>query len=119
MGITAHTLPNADKDGWKKVKVTASGVVNKVKPGAIYGGAVMVTAGTSTTLLAYDDTTAGAGNELHPVTTTLTAGQAVGPLGGVGAVTVVSPISEGVRLDRGLYLTIGGTGSPVFWVLYK
>lgn len=119
MGITAHTIPNADKDGWKKVKVTATGQVAKIKPGAIYGGAFMVTAGTSTTLIAYDDTSAAAANQLHPVTAALTAGQAVGPMGGVGAVTVLSPVCEGVRLERGLYLTIGGTGSPAFWVLYK
>lgn len=119
MGITAHTLPNADKDGWKKAKVTATGIVSKIRPGAIYGGAFMVTAGTSTTLIAYDDTSAAAGNQLHPVTATLTAGQAVGPMGGVGPVTVLSPVCEGVRLERGLYLTIGGTGSPAFWVLYK
>lgn len=119
MGITAHTIPNADKDGWKKVKVSATGLVAKVKAGSIYGGAFLVTAGTSTTLLAYDDTSAAAANALHPVTATLTAGQMVGPMGGVGPVTVVSPFCEGVRIERGLYLTVGGTGSPAFWVLYK
>jgi hypothetical protein len=119
MGITAHTLPNADKDGWKKVKVTATGIVSKIKPGAIYGGAFMVAAGTSTTLTAYDDASAAAGSLLHPVTAILTAGQMIGPMGGVGAITAVSPIGEGIRMERGLYLTVGGTGSPSFWVLYK
>lgn len=79
----------------------------------------MPVAGTSTTLTAYDNTSATAATLLHPATATLTAGQMIGPLGGVGAVTVVSPVFEGVRLERGLYVTVGGTGSPEFWILYK
>jgi len=114
MPLTAKS----DSQGWQRIKVTATGAV-KLKPGAVYGGAVMLTAGTSTTLTAYDDTSAAAANQLHPVTVALSAGQIVGPFGGVSPVTVVAPLTDGVMLKKGLYLTVGGTGSPVFWVLWK
>lgn len=117
MALTAHSIPPVP--GWRRVKVTATGIVPGLKAGDIYGGAYMPTAGTTTTLTAYDDTTNGAANLLHPATATLTAGQYVGAMGGVSPITVAAPIADGIVLQTGLYLTVGGTGSPVFWVLYK
>lgn len=120
MAITQHMLPTQPQtSGWKMVKVTATGAVPKLKAGSVYGGTYMPTAGTTTTLTAYDDTTNGAANLLHPASATLTAGQYVGPMGGVSPITVAAPIGDGVQLKTGLYLTVGGTGSPAFWVLYK
>jgi hypothetical protein len=49
----------------------------------------------------------------------LTAGQYVNPFGSVNPITSAPPIIDGVKLDKGLYVTVGGTGSPVFWALYK
>lgn len=102
---------------WNKKKVTATGDVG-LPPGTLFGGVVMTVAGTSTTLTAYDNT-AASGDVHFPTTATLTAGQMVGPMGGVSPITVVGPMNWGVLLTKGLYLTVGGSGSPVFWVLYR
>lgn len=108
------TLTNA---GWKLRKVTASG--NCLAAGEMFGGIMMPTAGTTTTLTAYDDTTAVAANLIIATTATLTAGQFVDCTGGVVTITASRGLGDGINLTRGLYLTVGGTGSPVFWVLYK
>lgn len=104
--------------GWKRRKVTATGLVG-LGAGTIYGGVYMTTAGTTTTLTAYDAATADAAAILHAATATLTAGQYVSPIGGVSPITVAPAMSDGVLLSTDLYLTVGGTGSPVFWVLFK
>lgn len=108
---------------WKKIKVTATGAVPNLGRGNIYGGIVTQVVGTSTTLTIYDDTTAVAGNLITPVTNTATtnvAGAFTGPIGSsVSALTAVPYIDAGIELERGLYITIGGTGSPAFWVLYQ
>lgn len=103
--------------GWKLKKVTATGAV--LSPGNQFGGVMMPTAGTTTTLTVYDDVTAAAGNLIIATTATLTAGQFVDPTGGVVTITAARALGEGIQLANGLYLTVGGTGSPVFWVLYK
>lgn len=104
---------------WKKVKVTATGAVADIGPGTVFGGIMMPVAGTSTTLTMYDAGSAVAANLLFPTTATLTAGQFVSPFGGVGAITVNNQAQAGMILTTGLYLTVGGTGSPSFWVLYR
>lgn len=108
---------------WKKKLVTATGLVIGVSRGNIYGGIVTRTVGTTTTLTIYDDTTAVAGNLITPATATATtnvAGAFTGPIGSsVSALTAVPSMSDGIELERGLYITIGGTGSPAFWVLYQ
>ena len=103
--------------GWKLKKVTATGKV--LDAGEIFGGMFMPTAGTSTTVTLYDDSTAAAASLIVATTAALTAGQYVSPIGGVAPITVGRDLAEGVILARGLYVTVGGTGSPVFWVLYK
>ena len=104
-------------NGWKKRKVTASGIVGSA--GEIFGGIMVPTVGTTTTVTAYDDTSAAAANLLFPATATLTAGQFINPVGGVVPITADKSLGQGLFLHTGLYLTIGGTGSPSMWVLYK
>lgn len=108
---------------WRKVLITATGLVPNLGKGVIYGGMICRTGGTSTTITAYDDTTAVAGNLITPVTNTATtnvAGAYISPFGsGVSALTVAPTIDSGLELERGLYVTIGGSGSPAFWVLYQ
>ena len=106
---------------WRKLKVTASGTI--LGRGNIYGGIVTQVVGTTTTLTVYDDTTAVAGNLITPVTATGTtniAGAYTPAIGSsVSSLTAVPNMDFGIELERGLYITIGGTGSPAFWVLYK
>jgi len=108
---------------WKKVRVTATGVVPGVGRGNTYGGIITQTVGTTTTLTVYDAASAVATSLITPVTATATtniAGAFVPAIGSsVSALTAVPPISDGIELDVGLYITVGGTGSPAFWVLYK
>jgi hypothetical protein len=99
---------------WNKTAVTATGQV--LGQGVEFGGAFLSVAGTSTTLTAYDNTSA-AGNPVIPVSATLTVGQFVPPNGGL-PVGAALP-AEGVMLTTGLYVTVGGTGSPVFYVLWR
>lgn len=103
--------------GWKTKKVTASGQV--LGAGAIYGGIMMPIAGTSSTVTVYDDTSAVAANTLTPTTAALTAGQFVSPTSGVVPITANAGLADGLVLNLGLYITVGGTGSPTFLVLYK
>lgn len=105
-------------NGWKRVKITATGTV-PIGAGAIFGGISCPTVGTSSTLAAYDATSADAATILFPTTATLTAGQFVGPTGGVVPITTAAPLGDGVVLNTGLHVVFAGTGSPVFWVLYK
>lgn len=108
---------------WRKAKLTATGIVPGVSKGNIYGGIITQAVGTSTTLTVYDDTAAVAGNLITPVTNTTTtnvAGAFTSPYGSaVGSLTAVPSVDSGIELDNGLYVTIGGTGSPTFWVLYQ
>jgi len=108
---------------WNKVRITATGVVPNLSAGSIYGGIVTQAVGTTTTLTVYDDTSAVTASLITPVTATATtnvAGAFSGPIGsGVSAITAVPPMNVGLTLERGLYVVIGGTGSPTFWVLYK
>jgi hypothetical protein len=108
---------------WNKVRITATGTVSNVKAGSIYGGIVTQAVGTSTTLTIYDDTSAVTASLITPVTATATtnvAGAFTGPIGsGVSGITAAPPMIAGLTLERGLYVAIGGTGSPTFWVLYK
>jgi hypothetical protein len=109
---------------WKKTKVTATGAVANLGKGNIYGGIVTQVVGTTTTITVYDDVAATAGYLITPVTATATtnvAGAFTSAIGsGVSPLTVAAPLPvSGIELERGLYITIGGTGSPAFWVLYK
>ncbi len=108
---------------WKKVRITATGVVPNLGRGNTYGGIITQAVGTSTTLTVYDDTSAVTASLITPVTatgTTNVAGAFTGPIGSsVSALTAVPPMDAGIVLDKGLYVTVGGTGSPTFWVLYK
>lgn len=103
--------------GWKLKKITATG--QALAAGDVFGGVMHPTTGTTTTLTAYDDTSAVAGNLIIATTATLTAGQFVGCTGGVVTITASRDLSDGIQMARGLWLVVGGTGSPVFWVLYK
>lgn len=109
---------------WRKVRVTATGAVPGVGKGNIYGGIVTQVVGTTTTVTVYDDTAATAAYLITPVTATATtniAGAYTPAMGSsVSSLTAVPPMGDfGVELERGLYITIGGTGSPAFWVLYQ
>lgn len=108
---------------WKKLKVTATGAVSGLGKGNIYGGIITQAVGTSTTLTVYDDTAATAGYLITPVTNTATtnvAGAYTAPIGSsVSSLTAIPNMDFGIELERGLYITIGGTGSPTFWVLYQ
>lgn len=103
--------------GWKLKKVTATGAV--LGPGAVFGGIMMPIAGTTSTVTVYDDTAANAAQTIIPTTAALTAGQFVSPTAGVVPVTANAGLGEGLYLNLGLYVTVGGTGSPTFLVLYK
>ena len=108
---------------WRKVRVTATGVVPGVGKGNIYGGIVTQAVGTTTTLTVYDAASAVAADLITPVTATATtniAGAFTPCIGSsVSALTAVPPMETGIELKTGLYITVGGTGSPTFWVLYQ
>ena len=112
-----------DNIKWSKVKITATGVVPNLGRGNIFGGIITQVVGTTTTLTAYDDIAATAANLIIPVTATATtnvAGVFTSPFGGAnGTLTACPPVVCGLELERGLYVTIGGTGAPTFYVLYK
>ena len=104
--------------GWKLKKITATG--QALNAGEIFGGLMHPTTGTTTTVALYDDTSAAAANLIIPTTATLTAGQFVDPTGGVVTVSTARGIGpDGIRMNLGLWIVVSGTGSPVFWVLYK
>ena len=108
---------------WNKLRITATGLVSGIGRGNIYGGIITQAVGTSTTLTVYDNTTAVAADLITPVTATATtnvAGAFISCIGSsVSALTAIPPKEEGIVLDKGLFITIGGTGSPTFWVLYQ
>lgn len=104
----------ASNGAWNKTLVTAS--ANVFGKGVEFGGAYLSVAGTSTTITAYDAITA-AGDPVIPTTTALAVGQYVPPAGGL-ALNVAIP-ANGVVLTTGLYITVGGTGSPKIYVLWR
>jgi hypothetical protein len=112
--MARSTIPS----GWRLKKVTATG--QWLNAGEIFGGLMHPTTGTTTTVALYDDTSAAAGSLIIATTATLTAGQFVDPTGGVVTITAARGIGpDGLRMNLGLWGVVGGTGSPVFWVLYK
>jgi len=108
---------------WNKIRVTATGTVAGIGKGNIYGGIITQAVGTSTTITVYDDTAAVAATMITPITaaaTTNIAGVYTPAIGSaVGSLTVVPPIDGGIVLERGLHITIGGTGAPTFLVLFR
>lgn len=110
----------ASFDMWHKTLVTASGLVPGITLGNLgveYGGIQMITPGTSTTVTVYDNTTA-TGDPAIPTTATLsTAGTFVSAFG--SSITSVPTPGSGVRFVNGIYVNIGGSGSPKFWVYWR
>lgn len=108
---------------WKKQRITETGLVSGISAGNTYGGIITQAVGTTTTIAVYDDTSAVTASLITPVTATATtnvAGVFTPPIGSsVGTLTAVPPMTAGVVLDKGLFITIGGTGSPTFIVLYR
>lgn len=108
---------------WKKVRITATGAVAGIVPGSIFGGIITQAVGTSTTLSAHDAASAVAADLIIPTTTTTNtnvAGAFTSPFGGAGGVvTAAPPVDAGLLLTTGLWVVIGGTGTPAFWVLYR
>lgn len=101
---------------WKKKEITALGDQAVFGQGVEIGGFWVAAAGTGTTLTCYDD--AAAKNDMFlPVTATLTVGQFVQPFGGL-PIPGTAP-DYGLMLNKGLYITVGGTGSPEIYVLYR
>jgi len=107
---------------WKKKQITATGAVDGIGPGDVFGGIITQAVGTTTTLTAYDAASAVAANLIIPVTTTTNtnvAGAFTSPFGGAGGLATTAPsVDAGLILTTGLYVTIGGTGAPTFWVLF-
>lgn len=107
---------------WKRQRITASGAVAGIGAGNVFGGLMYQVAGTSTTITVHDDTVGtDATKLLIPTTAALAAvGYFINPFGGAIATDTIQPQAmAGLLLDTGLYVTIGGTGSPAFWVLYR
>ena len=108
---------------WRKLRITATGLVAGIGKGNIYGGIITQAVGTSTTLAIYDAVSAVAADLITPVTATGTtniAGAFTPCIGSsVSALTAIPTLEGGIVLDKGLFITIGGTGSPTFWVLYR
>jgi len=102
-------------ESWKLKEITATGVAF---PHPIdFGGAFLAVAGTSTTITAYNHAASATGSPVVPTTAALTVGQFVPPAGGL-ALNVVPP-ANGIRCDAGLYVTVGGTGSPKIYILWR
>lgn len=104
----------ATNAAWNKTLVSASGAV--LGQGVEFGGAFVSAAGTNTTVTAYDAATA-TGDPVIPTTATLTVGQYIPPAGGL-ALNVTTP-ANGIKLTTGLYVSVGGTGSPKIYVLWR
>lgn len=107
-------------DMWNKTLVTASGLVTGIAMspnGVEYGGIQMAVAGTSTTVTIYDNT-AASGTPAIPTTGTLSAVGAFVSAFGPSATSIPTP-GSGVRFTSGIYVQIGGTGSPQFWVYWR
>lgn len=94
---------------WNKKRVTASGVA--FTGACEFGGVICQVVGTSTTVTVYDATSASA-NDMVVASTNLTAANDfVAPTKAVGG--------SGLHHKNGIYVTLGGTGSPAVWVLYR
>lgn len=110
-------------NAWKWVQVTATGVVAGIGPGNIFGGIMTQAVGTTTTITVYDAGSAVAGSMIVPVTATATtnvAGATTGCVGSAVSTLAIQPnLCVGLMLQVGLYITVGGTGSPTFLVLYR
>jgi hypothetical protein len=108
---------------WKKLRITATGLVAGIGAGNTYGGIITQAVGTTTTIAVYDDTSAVTASLITPVTATATtnvAGVFTPCIGSsVGTLVSVPAMTAGVVLDKGLFITVGGTGSPTFLVLYR
>lgn len=100
---------------WNLTEISATGTVFPNKD-VEFGGCFLAVAGTSTTVAAYDNTSA-AGSPLIPTTAALTVGQYVPPFGGL-ALSISAPAC-GVQLKTGLHIVVGGTGSPKIYVLWR
>ena len=111
-------LTNSVTD-WKMKKVTGTTAQLVLGAGDVFGGLFMSVAGTTTTVACYDALSALAIQLFIPTTATLTAGQYVSPTGSVVPITASRDLSAGVILSTGLWMVIGGSASPTFWVLYK
>lgn len=106
----------ASPNAWNRKLITATGQV--FGQGVEVGGFYVSVAGTNTTITAHDNTEAS-GDPIVPTTATLTVGQSVNPFGGL-AVNGSGPVGDaGYRLSTGLYVTVGGTGSPKIYVLWR
>jgi len=97
---------------WKKVRVTATGLVSAVGAGRIFGGLSYIS-GTAPTAIAYDALTADTTNQLWAGAAPVVDRAPVNCLGNASSV-----LTFGVELTNGLFLTLGGT-SPVLWVWYR
>ena len=108
---------------WKKVRLTAGGIVPGIGPGNVFGGIITQAVGVTTTIAAYDAASAVTADLIIPVTTTgntNVAGAFTSPFGGAGGVvTAAPPVDAGLVLTTGLFVVIGGTGAPTLWVLYR
>jgi hypothetical protein len=99
---------------WNKQLITATGAVmgSNVEVAGFYVSA----AGTTTTLAVYDNTSA-AGDPVVPTTATLSTGQFIPCPGGL---PLNGPFpSIGVMFTTGVYVTVGGTGSPKIYMLWR
>jgi hypothetical protein len=103
----------ASPEAWNRTLVTATGQV--FGQGVEFGGVHLSVAGTSTTVTVYDNTSA-AGDPIIPTTAALTVGQYVPPTG--LALNTTLP-TNGIRITTGLYVTVGGTGSPKIYILWR
>lgn len=103
------------QEAWNLKEISATGAVFANRD-VEFGGCFLAVAGTSTTVTAYDATSA-AGSPIIPTTAALTVGQYVPPFGGL-ALNIAAP-AFGIRLNTGLYITVGGTGSPKIYVLWR
>lgn len=105
---------------WKMKRMTATG--QALGAGQVFGGIIVQAAGTTTVLTAYDDTSAVAASLIIPATATANsnvAGVYVSPMGGAVGTLTATPNVAGLILVNGLWLVIGGTGTPSVWVLYR
>lgn len=107
---------------WRMKQITATGLA--LRAGEVFGGFVTQAAGTSTTVTAYDDAAAATtANLLIPTTDTTKSnvpGVFISPFGGgVGPLTTAPDPRAGVILQNGLWVVLGGTGSPSIWVLFR
>jgi hypothetical protein len=94
---------------WSKIRLTASGVA--ISGPCEFGGVICQVAGTTTTVTVYDATSASANDMVVASTSLAAANDFVAPTKAVGG--------SGLQHKNGIYVTIGGTGSPAVWILYR